>query len=190
MAALPFDQFLIIFLFFATFRTDLKDQLFFFFCFSFSFFFLFYFSTKHIKSVRVDLHLYVNLSMSCVSVVHFSLFREWQFWFLNEDKLRLKACHRKKATLFQISLLVFQVFCYIFPFWIDIKIKKSSIVLTIESNTTFYHLAPWEHLNCFKRDSLIFVALIMDNKEQYEHNDQNLNSCSNRRVQLYEPLRK
>lgn len=76
------------------------------------------------------------------------------------------------------------------PFWIDIKIKKSSIVLTTGRYKTFYNSASWEHLNCFKRDSLIFVALKMDNEGQYEHNDQNLNSCSNRRVQLYEPLRK
>ena len=59
-----------------------------------------------------------------------------------------------------------------------------------DSFKTFYHSASWEHLNCFERDSLIFVALTMNNEEQYEHNDQNLSSCCKRWVQLYEPLRK
>lgn len=88
---------------------------------------------------------------------------------------------------------MFSVIFYIgifFPLWIDIKIKKSSIVLTIENYKTFYRSASWEHLNCFERGSLIFVVLTMGNEGQHEHNDQNLNSCSNRQVQLYEPLRK
>lgn len=85
--------------------------------------------------------------------------------------------------------VIFDIRDFFFQFWISIKIKHSSIVLTIERYKTFCHSASWEHLNCFKRDSLIFLALTMGNEEQYEHNDQNLN-CSNRGVQLYELLRK